>query len=69
MTVAAPALAPDRVFPRRDDLLDDDLVRGRLCDLLGAGIERCDRVRVTYHPGRSLRVLLRVEVEAGTRTP
>jgi hypothetical protein len=65
--VALTALAPDAAFPRRDGLLDDDALRARLACLLGEDVERCERVRATYHPGRSLRVLLDVETGEGMR--
>jgi aminoglycoside phosphotransferase len=58
--VAVPSLAPDPVFAQRDALLDDDELRARLSALLGENLDACTRVRATYHPGRSLRLLLRV---------
>src|SRR5262245_20945430 len=58
--VAVPSLAPDPVFAQRDALLDEDELRARLSVLLGASLDACTRVRATYHPGRSLRLLLRV---------
>src|SRR5690348_7144875 len=53
-------LAPDPFFARRDDLLDSAALRARLSALLGVEAESCERVRAAYHPGRSLRVLVRV---------
>jgi aminoglycoside phosphotransferase len=62
MAVIAPAaLAPDAVFTRRDELLDESAMRTRLSALLGTGIQRCERVRTTYHPGRNLRVLFHAD--------
>jgi aminoglycoside phosphotransferase (APT) family kinase protein len=59
-TLAMPLLAPDAVFERRDELLDNDGLRARLSTLLGEDVDGCERVRATYHPGRSLGVLLHV---------
>lgn len=59
-SVAVPSLAPDPVFAQRDALLDEDELRARLSFLLGESVDACARVRATYHPGRSLRLLLRV---------
>src|SRR5215203_7386748 len=66
-TVAAVALAPDPMFPHRDELLDDFALRVRLSELFGHQVDRCERARTRYHPGRSLRVLLRVEADGATR--
>jgi phosphotransferase family enzyme len=60
-------LAPDAVLDRRDELLDADALRDTVSQLLDAEVEACERVRATYHPGRSLRVLLRVR-HGGTTT-
>jgi hypothetical protein len=65
--VSTAALAPDPVMSRRDELLDDDALVSRLSSLLGVQVDRCERIRTTYHPGRSLRVLLRVESADATR--
>ena len=62
MAVIAPAaLAPDPLFARRDELLDEPTMRTRLSALLGTEIQRCERVRTTYHPGRNLRVLFEAD--------
>jgi Phosphotransferase enzyme family len=60
-------LAPDPTFPRRDVLLDAEAMRERLSALLGTEVEACERLRATYHPGRSLRVLLRVRANGAAR--
>jgi aminoglycoside phosphotransferase (APT) family kinase protein len=57
---ALTTLAPDAVLERRDELLDADALCDTVSQLLDAEVETCERVRATYHPGRSLRVLLRV---------
>lgn len=61
-TVAAVPLAPDPVFPQRDEFVDEEALGARLSALFGEEIDACERVRATYHPGRSLRVLVRVKV-------
>jgi len=66
-SVAASSLAPDPVFAQRDELLDDARLRVRLAALLDEDVEGCERVRATYHPGRSLRLLLRVSSHDGPR--
>jgi hypothetical protein len=57
---AAP-LQMDSVFPQRDLLLDCDYVAQQLSQLLGRHrsirIENCERIRVTYRPGQSLRLV------------
>jgi tRNA A-37 threonylcarbamoyl transferase component Bud32 len=62
-------LARDAALPQRDALLDTGVVAGRIGRLMSAAgpvtIERCDRLRVNYQIGKSLRVLHRVDV-AGT---
>jgi aminoglycoside phosphotransferase (APT) family kinase protein len=58
--MSALRLAPDPLFPRRDLLLDADALRARLAVLLGEEVESCSRIRASYHPGRSLRVLFEV---------
>jgi aminoglycoside phosphotransferase (APT) family kinase protein len=54
------SLAPDPLFAQRDALLDEEELRARLSVLLDENLDACTRVRATYHPGRSLRLLLRV---------
>jgi Ser/Thr protein kinase RdoA (MazF antagonist) len=58
-------LTPDPAVPQRDALLDPRVVADRLGRLLGIDgpvvIERCERLRVNYQIGKSLRVLHRVE--------
>jgi len=66
-SLVASSLAPDHVFPQRDELLDEDSLRGRLTVLLVEEVFACERVRATYHPGRSLRLLLRVSTDRGPR--
>jgi aminoglycoside phosphotransferase len=61
---AAVTLAPDPVLPRRDDLLDDELVGTRLDELLGRARDGrtgdCARVCAKYRMGESLRATYRV---------
>lgn len=62
---AGVGLAADPVMPRRDDLLDDQNMAGRLGTLLepawGDGLAReCTRIRAKYRPGESLRATYRV---------
>ncbi|MGA9773567.1 MAG: aminoglycoside phosphotransferase family protein [Blastocatellia bacterium] len=61
-------LATDAAIPQRDLLLDCAEVARRLSAQLGADgaveINRCERLRVKYSPGASLRVLHRIQVEA-----
>ena len=63
---AATWLAPDAGVPQRDALLDTDVVADRIGRLSGIGgatkIERCERLRVNYQIGKSLRVVHRIEV-------
>ena len=63
MSVTVAALAPDATFPLRDALLGDESLRDRLSALLDRDVVRCERRRATYHPGRSLRVLLDVWID------
>jgi aminoglycoside phosphotransferase (APT) family kinase protein len=60
-------LADDAALPQRDCLLDGTRVARRLSRLLGASgavsVETCERVRVKYKVGASLRVLYRIRVE------
>lgn len=64
MTVVSPWLAPDPVLPQRDVLLDAEAMRDRLSCVMGGfdriAIDHCERVRVNYELGKSLRVLYRV---------
>jgi len=66
---AAVSLAPDPVLPRRDDLLDDEVVGARLDELLDRAREGrtgdCARVRAKYRMGESLRATFRVGHGAG----
>jgi hypothetical protein len=62
---AGVGLAADPVLTRRDDLLDDASVAGRLGELLrptwGDGlVSECTRIRAKYRPGQSLRATYRV---------
>lgn len=62
MTVGtALPLQIDSVFPQRDLLLDCEYVAQQLSRLLGRTrsirIENCERVRATYRPGQSLRLV------------
>ena len=60
-------LAYDRALPQRDLLLDLPSVSMHLSRLLGHGapasIDQCERLRVNYQIGRSLRVLHRVAID------
>ena len=66
---AAVTLAPDPVLPRRDDLLDDEVVGARLGELLDRARDGrtgdCARVRAKYRMGESLRATYRVGHGAG----
>lgn len=59
-------LATDAALPQRDLLLDVDEVARRFSARLGRGgavrIDRCERLRIKYSPGASLRVLHRIQV-------
>lgn len=59
-------LASDKLLPQRDLLLDVDEVARRLASRLGASgalrIDSCERIRVKYRVGDSLRVLHRIRV-------
>jgi Phosphotransferase enzyme family len=65
-------LATDPALPQRDLLLDVDEVAGRFSARLGSEgvikIDRCERLRIKYLPGTSLRVLHRVEVGGASYT-
>jgi aminoglycoside phosphotransferase len=62
-TSGQPALAPDPAVPARDLLLDPRAAAARIgaCFHEG-GIDRCERLRVKYRVGESLRVLYAVMV-------
>jgi hypothetical protein len=73
MSASATAwLAADAALPQRDVLLDGDVIAGRIGRLMGGArsptIGRCDRVRVNYQIGKSLRVLYRVEMAGSSLT-
>lgn len=63
-------LAPDPALPQRDLLLDSPSVTAHLSRLLGNGkpsaIDRCERLRVNYQIGKSLRVLYRIGISGAT---
>lgn len=65
-------LATDTALPQRDRLLDLDEVRRRFSAQLGAAgaiqIDRCERLRVKYLPGASLRLLHRIKVGGASYT-
>jgi aminoglycoside phosphotransferase len=66
---AQPALAPDPAVPARDLLLDPRAAAARLrARLHEEGIDRCERLRVKYRVGESLRVLYAVTLR-GRRVP
>ena len=60
-------LAHDSVLPQRDLLLDEREIAGRLSRLLGVNgpisIGRCEKQRIKYRIGDSLRVLYEVQVD------
>jgi aminoglycoside phosphotransferase len=65
MSLSATAwMAPDVVVPQRDALLDTAVVADRIGHLIGGSrrvrIDRCERLRVNYQIGKSLRVLHQV---------
>jgi Ser/Thr protein kinase RdoA (MazF antagonist) len=66
MTEAVADLAPDPALPQRDLMLDIPFVTAQLSRLLGndqpAEIDSCERLRVNYQFGRSLRVLHRIGI-------
>ncbi len=59
-------LMADAALPQRDALLDVRIVADRIGRRMGVGspvaVTRCDRLRVNYQIGKSLRVLHRVDV-------
>ncbi len=63
-------LTADPVLPQRDLLLNVEEVGQRLSAQLGADgplhIRDCERLRVKYRVGRSLRVLYRMDVDSGS---
>src|ERR1700760_1606288 len=71
---AAPCfeLISDSAFPQRDLLLDSAQMAQRLSAHIGANgpvaIQRCERTRVKYQPGKSLRVLYRIQVNGCSYT-
>ncbi len=56
-------LAPDPAVPARDLLLDPGAAEARLRACLGPAVAGCERTRVKYRVGESLRVLYRVAVD------
>lgn len=64
-------LAPDRALPERDELLDADLMSGRLASMFGLGCTSSAhgiRVRAKYRIAESLRVVHHVRVAPGHET-
>jgi aminoglycoside phosphotransferase len=65
-------LAPDAALPQRDALLDTGVIGSRIGRLISGAdpvtIERCDRLRVNYQIGKSLRVLHRVDIAGASWT-
>jgi len=63
-------LAPDPALPQRDLLLDDQQMAGRLSLLISrrgsAVVDSCEKKRVKYRIGESLRILYRVSVSGRT---
>ncbi len=63
-------LAPDPVLPQRDLLLNDRQMATRFSSLLNrrdlAVIDRCEKQRIKYRLGESLRVLYRLSVNGST---
>ena len=63
-------LAPDPALPQRDLLLDDEQMAGRLSLLIGrrgsALVDSCEKLRVKYRIGESLRILYRVSRSSRT---
>lgn len=73
--MTAPAsvnLAADAALPQRDRLLDVDEVARRFSARLGCdgalGIQHCERLRVKYAPGASLRTVHRIQVGEASYT-
>lgn len=65
-------LATDPALPQRDLLLDLGEVVKRLSAQLGSGgaikIDRCERLRIKYSPGASLRLLHRIQIGTASYT-
>ena len=65
-------LATDPALPQRDLLLDLDEVIKRLSAQLGSDgairIDNCERLRIKYSPGASLRLLHRIRIGAASYT-
>lgn len=60
-------LAPDPALPQRDLLLDDQQMAVRLSSLIGPSvIDGCEKQRIKYRIGESLRVLYRLSVNGRT---
>lgn len=60
---ASSGLAPDPALPQRDLLLDDERMAARLSVLIGPlSIDSCEKQRIKYRIGESLRVLYRLSV-------
>lgn len=63
MNALLASLAPDLALPQRDLLLDDQQMAARLSSLIGpSAIDSCEKQRVKYRIGESLRVLYRLSV-------
>src|SRR5919198_3278493 len=63
-------LSADHALPHRDELLNPDIMRERFSRVLVHShrvVDACERVRVNYQLGKSLRALYRVRVN-GTQT-
>lgn len=65
-------LATDPALPQRDLLLDLDEITKRLSAQLGSGgaikIDSCERLRIKYSPGASLRLLHRIQIGTASYT-
>ena len=69
MATASPPLAAlprDPAVPRRDELLDTDVMAERFADLLGTGIDACRRKTARYEPARAVRAGYAVDVDGAT---
>lgn len=64
---AATGFAADPALPRRDVLLDDQVMAGHLGAALGANVLSCRRRRVKYRVGESLRVLYVLRTDRARR--
>lgn len=70
MSVASTWLATDRVLPHRDELLNPEIMRERFSRVLIQSdrvIDDCERVRVNYQLGKSLRALYRVRMNGAQK--